>query len=183
MNRAPQRIETARLILRRPMPADAQAIFDSYASDPEVTRFMAWTTHRSLADTLEFLQLSDAQWAAWKVGAYLVELRERPGVIGSSGLAFPGPIERAETGYIFAKPFWGRGFATESLLAMVELARALGVQEIAAFCHTKNTASQRVLVKGGLATDRSPHTSCRFPNLQPGDDGISWRYRRSLLAK
>ena len=35
-------VETERLVLRRPTAADAPAIFARYASDPEVTRYMAW---------------------------------------------------------------------------------------------------------------------------------------------
>ncbi len=37
----PPRIETERLVLRRPEPADAQAIFASYTQDPEVSRYMS----------------------------------------------------------------------------------------------------------------------------------------------
>lgn len=184
MNRAPERIETARLVLRRPVPADAREIFERYASDPNVTRFLTWPTHRTIADTCQFLEFSDVEWSRWQVGPYLVELRDEPGIIGSTGLAFPsGRIEQAETGYVFAKPFWGRGFATEALLAMVNLARDRGIAQITAFCHMKNLASQRVLVKGGFVTDRAPDGSCRFPNLQAGDDGVSWLFSLSLLAK
>lgn len=48
--------ETERLLLRRPKPSDATAIFDEYAQDPEVTRFLAWRPHQSIADTIAFLE-------------------------------------------------------------------------------------------------------------------------------
>ena len=38
----PERLDTERLVLRRPRPADAQAIFARYSSDPEVTRLLGW---------------------------------------------------------------------------------------------------------------------------------------------
>ena len=56
---APERIETARLILRRPRAADAPAIFSRYASDVEVTKYLAWRRHRQLSDTAAFLAFSD----------------------------------------------------------------------------------------------------------------------------
>jgi len=49
--KAPERIETARLVLRRPVASDAHDIFARYASDPETTRFLGWPMHQSLADT------------------------------------------------------------------------------------------------------------------------------------
>ena len=38
-------IETQRLILRRFTLDDAQAMYENWASDPEVTKFMTWPTH------------------------------------------------------------------------------------------------------------------------------------------
>ena len=43
----PERIETPRLILRKPMLEDAEEVFEAYASDPEVTRYLTWLTHTS----------------------------------------------------------------------------------------------------------------------------------------
>ncbi len=40
-----QRIETDRLILRRFRPEDAEDMFENWASDPEVTKFLTWPTH------------------------------------------------------------------------------------------------------------------------------------------
>lgn len=45
--KAPLLIETARLILAQPQVTDAAAIFERYASDPDVTRFLGWRLSRS----------------------------------------------------------------------------------------------------------------------------------------
>ena len=63
--RAAERIETARLVLRRPGGADADAIFSSYASDPEVTRYLAWPRHLTIEATRRFLEFSDDEWTRW----------------------------------------------------------------------------------------------------------------------
>ena len=55
-----ERVETARLILRKPERGDAAAIFARYASDREVTRLLAWPRHVSIQDTHTFLEFSDA---------------------------------------------------------------------------------------------------------------------------
>lgn len=43
-----RRFETERLVLRALDLEDAQDIFDAYAQDEEVTKFMAWTPHKNL---------------------------------------------------------------------------------------------------------------------------------------
>src|SRR3974390_1278438 len=63
--KAPETMETDRLLLRRPRQSDAQAVFHRYASDHEVTRYLSWPTHRNVADTLAFLSWSDAEWERW----------------------------------------------------------------------------------------------------------------------
>ena len=40
-------IETERLLLRPPMQEDAESIFERYASDAEVTRYLGWPRHTS----------------------------------------------------------------------------------------------------------------------------------------
>ena len=41
-------LETERLILRRFTIDDAPAMFKNWASDPEVTKFMTWPTHKDV---------------------------------------------------------------------------------------------------------------------------------------
>ena len=66
--KAAETIETERLLLRRPRSSDAQMIFQRYASDHEVTRYLSWPTHRSVVDTLAFLSMSDDDWRRWPAG-------------------------------------------------------------------------------------------------------------------
>lgn len=44
-------LETERLRLRALRPDDAQAIYDGWASDPEVTRYLTWNPHESTEQT------------------------------------------------------------------------------------------------------------------------------------
>jgi RimJ/RimL family protein N-acetyltransferase len=162
--KAPERIETSRLILRRPQASDARAIFTRYASDPEVTRYVAWPRHTSIAETQEFLEFSDAGWNTSPSGAYLVESRANGSLLGSTGLHFEAP-DRASTGYVFAKDSWGKGYATEALQAMVSLAQSLNVRRLYALCHTENRASAHVLEKSGFEREAMLPQHTIFPNL------------------
>jgi RimJ/RimL family protein N-acetyltransferase len=166
MAEAPETIVTPRMRLVRPRAADAAAIFERYASDAEVTRYLGWPRHQSVADTRAFIEFSDAEWARWPAGPYLARL-EDGSLVGATGLAFETPW-RAATGYVFARDSWGRGFAGEALAAMSSLAPALGVRRLYAICHPDHCVSRRVLERGGFAFEGVLRAHAVFPNLQPG---------------
>lgn len=166
--RGPERIETPRLELRRPELGDAEAIFETYAADPDVTRYVGFARHERIADTRAFITFSDAQWTAWPAGPYLIRLRETGALLGSSGLMFETPM-RAATGYVLARHAWGRGYATEALGAMVDIARACGVRRLYALCHYAHRTSARVLEKRDFTLEGTLRRYAEFPNLSPGE--------------
>jgi len=165
--KGPMEIETARLILSAPTVNDAESLFDRYAGDPDVTRYVGWPKHRTIADTREFLAFSAAAWARWPAGPYLIRARSGGWLLGSTGLAFQRSDE-AMTGYVLAKDAWGHGYATEALQAMVMLSRSLGLRRIYALCHPQHRSSWRVLEKCGFSRDKSWSRQVEFPNMVPG---------------
>jgi ribosomal-protein-alanine N-acetyltransferase len=161
MAHAPDRLATARLVLRRPTLLDAGAVL-AFASDREVTRYMSWPAHAGIEDTVRYLEFADGMWARHGIGPLLIELQGA--VVGSTGLESQ-PSGCASTGYILARPVWGRGFATESCRAMVALARSLGFPRIEAQCHAEHALSARVLEKCGFAFEGLRPAHALFPNL------------------
>ena len=175
--KGPSRITTERLILRQPVATDAAAIYERYARDPEVTKFMGWPRHRSIEDTLGFLQFSAAQWERWPAGPYLIVSRADHRVLGSTGFGFQSPHE-AETGYILAADAWGQGIATEAFRAMLHVADDIQVHRLIAVCHPSHERSQRVLLKCGFSRDVAGTRQMEFPNLAPGVQQEAWGYER-----
>jgi RimJ/RimL family protein N-acetyltransferase len=150
-------------VLRRPRAEDAPAIFERYASDPEVTRYMAWPTHRSLDDTRVFLRFCDEAWARWpKAGPLLVFARDGVTLFGGAGTVTDSETV-AQIGYVFARDVWGRGYATEALMANVEAVRHTGLRRLEAGVHVAHQPSCRVLEKAGFV--REGVRPGRFPNL------------------
>jgi ribosomal-protein-alanine N-acetyltransferase len=166
--KAPEFFETDRLVLQRPRANDLEAIFVRYASDPDVTHFVAWPRHTSLADTEAFLAFSDAEWDRWPAGPYILRSRADGALLGSTGLAFETSY-RASSGYVLAKDAWRKGYATEALQAIVEIARMVGIRRLYAICHTEHRASWRVLEKAGFLQEGILHRHTEFPNLSPGE--------------
>jgi ribosomal-protein-alanine N-acetyltransferase len=176
----PRRVETDRLVLAPPAAVDAEAIFLRYASDPEVTRYLSWPTHRTIVDTAAFIAYSDAQWTGAGVGAYLIRARDDGTLLGSTGLTIDEAGEDVQTGYVLARDAWGRGYATEALHAMVAVARGLGLPRLVALCHVDHRPSRRVLEKCAFTCDPSWTARMEFPNLAPGVPQATLRYVRLL---
>ena len=145
---------------------NAQAIFDVYASDSRIGEHIAWPIHRTLDDTLQFLEFSDSEWARWPAGPYLIFSRDGD-LHGSTGLAFESTTV-ASTGYVLAVDAWGRGIATEAACAMKDLAKQLGVARFYAYCHTDHHPSANVLLKCGLKPEGVRKRHAVFPNSKPG---------------
>ncbi len=163
--RPPERIETERLVLRRPSPDDAPAIY-RYSSDPDVTRFVQWRPHRDMRDTREFLIRCIGLWNG----------EERfPFVIMPKGVQTPiGMIEihsggcRWGVGYVLAKKFWGRGYTTEALRGVIGWALAQpSVYRMDATCDVENVASYRVMEKAGMQREGLLRRWAIHPNLSP----------------
>ena len=145
-------LETKRLILREFVSGDFDAV-QTYASDPEVCRFMSWGPN-SESETRAFLsRMIEAQASEPRKGYDIaVALQKSERIIGTCGLTI-GSIEhrRAELGYCFNREYWNQGYATEAARAMIDFGfRRLCSHRIYAYCDPDNLGSVRVLEKLGL---------------------------------
>jgi len=174
---APDRVETARLLLVRPQANDANAIFARYSSDLEVTRYLGWPRHESVAETRAFLQLSEAEWTQSGCGPYLIWSRAGQ-LLGGTGLSLLNR-EKAATGYVLAKDAWGLGYATEALSAIVLVAGQICVKHLHAVCHVDHRASAQVLEKCGFKLSHIIQDQS-FPNLTPSTSAALY-YGRLLV--
>jgi ribosomal-protein-alanine N-acetyltransferase len=148
----PEQIDTARLVLRLPAPTDADAIFNRYARDPEVVRYLTWRPHRTLADTREYLERLQAGWQTGTELTWALTVRGDDALIGMIGLRPRG--FKSDIGYVLARPYWGRGLMTEACRSIVDLAFSDPmVHRVWAVCDVDNAGSSRVLEKIGMSLE------------------------------
>ncbi|MBK5242810.1 GNAT family N-acetyltransferase [Clostridium sp.] len=146
-------LETERLILRRFIESDAEDMFNNWASDSEVTKFLTWPNHGSVKISREIINtwinsykdIENYQWA--------IELKESKSVIGSASLMdIDNHNEHCEIGYCLGQSFWNKGIMTEAFLKIIDFAFCdLGFQRITGRHEVDNTASGCVMEKCGLA--------------------------------
>ena len=153
MNRTgTQPLETHRLLLRRFREEDAEDMFENWASDPEVTRFLTWPAHSSVDVTRRIL----ADWIPrYEDGGcfnWAIERKETGRVIGNiSVVRLAEPIGEAEIGYCLGRAFWGQGIMPEALRAVEDyLFDTAGMNRIMAGHDAANPKSGRVMAKAGM---------------------------------
>jgi ribosomal-protein-alanine N-acetyltransferase len=166
----PKRIETERLTLRIPSLADAEAIFREYAQDPEVTRYLIWEPHRAINETLEFLSHCVSAWQKESGFPNVITLEGRDSAIGMIDIRPDG--FKVEMGYVLGRAYWGKGYMTEAVRALVDW--ALSQEEIYrvwAICDVDNLASARVLEKAGMQREGLLRREIIHPSVssQPRD--------------
>ena len=143
---------------------DALAIFEGYAQDPEVTRYLVWKPHRNIRDTEEFLLACGQLWRTGKDFAYSITLKEDDKLIGMFGLH---PMNlKIEVGYALAHPYWGKGYMTEALCAVIDWAFTQpDIFRVQATCDVDNLGSARVMKKAGMEREGLLRRYILHPNV------------------
>jgi RimJ/RimL family protein N-acetyltransferase len=170
---------TERLLLRPGWAEDAPALAAAIADEKIVRNLATAPWPYDLRDAEAFL----AQPRDPSMPSFLIFERTSgaPSLVGSCGLG-RRPSGAVELGYWIARPFWGRGFATEAGLALIDIARTLGFARLEGSHFLDNPASGRVLEKLGFEPlgITAPRVSCargaeaqaRLLRLTLADDGL-----------
>jgi RimJ/RimL family protein N-acetyltransferase len=135
-------LRTERLIVRRFSENDGEDLYE-YFSNPKVLEFEPYkpfTRHEAYLEAKR--RASDEK--------FLAVCLENGKVIGNIYFA-KGEFETWEIGYVFNEKYWGNGYATESLLAVMKYAfNHLGTRRIIAMCDPKNPHSWKLLQRVGM---------------------------------
>lgn len=145
-------IETSRLILRRFKMEDAQAMYDNWASDPEVSKFLTWPAHSGLEVTNMVLASWVADYEKKDTYQWAIELKSLGQPIGS--ISVVSHNERAQLvhiGYCIGKAWWHQGIMSEALKAVMDFFfDEVGVNRVETRHDPNNPNSGRVMQKCGM---------------------------------
>ena len=137
------------MILRRIAMDDAQEMFDNWASNPNVTKFMTWPTHSDVEITKmvigfwinEYEKPSYYQW-----GIVLKETNQLVGTI--SVVRFKEEINEVEIGYCIGEKWWHQGITSEALQEVIRfLFEEVNANRICACHDVNNPNSGKVMLK------------------------------------
>jgi RimJ/RimL family protein N-acetyltransferase len=138
---------TPRLLLRPGFPEDAQALAAAIGDFAIVRNLAKAPWPYSVRDAEA--GLAAPQDPLLPSLLILERTDGAPRIVGGCGFA-RRPSGAVEIGYWITRSSWGRGFATEACGALIEIARAIGMESLEAGHFIDNPASGRVLEKLGF---------------------------------
>jgi len=160
----PENFNTQRLILRTPTLQDAAQIFQNYANDKLVTRYLHWQPHASIEMTRNFLKRCINVWKAGTAFPWVITLKDSLQVIGMIELRIDE--HRADLGYVLARDYWEQGYASEAAQLVADWAIAQpSIYRVWAVCDVDNHASARVLEKIGMQREGMLRRWLFHPNI------------------
>ena len=148
-------IETERLILRELEYTDENDLFEM-DSDPEVHLYIENNPVTSIDEIKKAIEMLKKQYEENGIARWAVVDKLTNECVGWSGLKyFNQPLNNQnnfyELGYRFKKKHWGKGFATESSVAILDYGfENLNTDTIFAITDPKNVNSKKVLTKLGF---------------------------------
>lgn len=148
-----QRIETDRLILRRYVIADADAMYKNWASDSEVTKFLTWQPHSSVDVSRGIIEnwlkeYSDEKYYQWAI--VLKDNGNEP--IGDISVGqMNEDISMVHIGYCLGRAWWRRGIMSEALKAVMDfMFDTVEVNRVESRHDPMNPNSGKVMQKCGM---------------------------------
>ena len=160
----PDQIATDRLLLRKPQIDDVRAIFEGWAQDEEVTRYLTWRPHQRVEQTQEFLTGCIRAWEGETRFPYMITLKENGHVTGIIDPRIEGP--KVGIGYGAARAHWGKGYVTEAARAIIDWAfHQPSIYRVYATTDVENIASRRVMEKVGMLCEGVLRKYILHPNI------------------
>ena len=145
-------LKTPRLALRRFTADDAQMMYDNWAKDENVPRFLSWKIHESVEQTREILTQWAGEYDSPEYYHWAIQYIPDNTIVGGINLhGVSNKSWRAELGYNLGSKWWNKSIMTEAAGAVLKFAfDEIGFNKICAMHDTENVGSGRVMQKIGM---------------------------------
>lgn len=146
-------LETKRCTLRRLTMDDAQAMFDNWACDPQVTKYLTWAPHASVQDTKKLLEIWLPEYEKDSVFRWVIFHKEFNHIVGMFDVVEMNVKDECATiGYVLAQKAWNQGIMSEVLKEVIRfLFKEVHLHRIEATFIRPNIGSGKVMEKCGLS--------------------------------
>ena len=167
-------LETERLRLRMWREDDFED-FAAMCADPEVMRYLGDGKPMSRMDAWRHMAVLAGHWQLRGYGHWAVEEKASGRMIGRAGFLYPEGWPDFEIGWTFARPWWGRGYATEAARAALDHGfTAMGRDHVISLIRPGNLPSIRVAERLGERFQRTIDNFLGGEALVYGIDRATW---------
>ena len=159
-----QTIETKRILLRRFSEDDAEAMYQNWASDPDVTQFLTWPPHTSIKVSQEILEDWVAAYEKDNYYHWAIVLKERGNdpIGGICAVNQNDNLSIIHIGYCIGKAWWHQGIMSETLKAVIDyFFDKVGANRIECRHDPMNPHSGMVMKKCGMKYEGTMRESDR----------------------
>ena len=147
-------MESERLILRPMRVSDADDMY-AYARREDVTTYLLWLPHPSIAYTREYLTYIEERYLLGEFYDWAVIEKASGKMIGTCGFtSIDAPHNVGEIGYVLNPDYHGQGFGTEAASRVLRFGfEELGLHRIEAKFMQGNESSLHVMEKLGMRNE------------------------------
>ncbi len=145
-------LESERLILRKFTLDDAEAMYNNWACDAEVAKYMRWTAHKSIDETRNVLLNRIEKYNSLSTYHWAIVLKGTDTPIGNIVLICANEYDRCgEVAYCLGRQYWGQGIISEALKTVLRFGlTAVNFNRIEAYHSVNNMASGKVMRNAGM---------------------------------
>ena len=140
-------LETERLKLVPWKMEYSQNMYDNWARDKEVTKYLTWELHKNIEETKQVVM----NWIGEANYNWAITLKDKDEAIGS--IAVVNRVDKnfkCEIGYCLSRKYWKQGIMTEALKKVIEFLFSEGYFNIVLKHAVENVASGKVMQKAGM---------------------------------
>ena len=158
-------LETENIVLRELNANDAEALF-RFLSNKSAMEFWDTSPHENIETTNKSLHKMIAAWNKNKGVAWGIEQKKHNQIIGQFSLhSLSESNKEAQLGYIIHPEFWGNGYGSESLKAVIKYCfNKTGIKTIVAEVDPNNKSSVRILVKHNFKYKKTKTNDLKLNN-------------------
>jgi len=154
-------LETDRLLLRPFNKDDARTVFECWESDPDVAKYMFWTSHNDIEKTKEWIAFELGQIEKDDWYRFAIVVKETNELAGTVLIYYEEEVACWEVGYNLGKKYWGKGYTTEALKRVLDFAvDELNLTEFVGRYAKENPASGNVMKKLGFQYEKDIPYEC-----------------------
>jgi RimJ/RimL family protein N-acetyltransferase len=106
----PETFKSSRLLFRLTTMDDAELIFQKYAQDPEVSKYLSWRPHENIDATREFLRRCIQCWKDEAAFPWVITLKSDNTLLGMIEIRIHK--FRADFGFGIARQYWDHSDTT-----------------------------------------------------------------------
>ena len=140
-------LTTDRLILSPWNLSFTKKMYENWASDSRVTKYLYWYPHKNAEETESIIKM----WMEKANYNWCIRLKETGEPIGSLEVVKNEEKDfKCEIGYCLSFNHWKKGYMTEALKKVIEFLFSEGYNKIILRHAVENVASGRVMQKAGM---------------------------------